>query len=144
MSVPSSPRLVAVRRTDGDTLAVLTWLAVGGLVLGAALALFGMPPVELHGPQHDLGLMSPTCGATRSVAHALRGQLLSSVRYNPLGIVLVGGAVGVLVRAMIGRTTGRWWQPVTERPVLLRWLAVIGFLALWANQQAAADLLMRP
>jgi hypothetical protein len=33
----------------------LTRLAAGGLLAGAALAVTGPPPIDLHGPLHHLG-----------------------------------------------------------------------------------------
>ncbi|GAB3167527.1 hypothetical protein GCM10027059_28570 [Myceligenerans halotolerans] len=37
----------------------MTWAA-------AAMAAFGLPPVDLHEPLHHLGAMSPPCGATQA------------------------------------------------------------------------------
>jgi hypothetical protein len=50
----------------------LTWLAAGGLLVGAALAVTGLPAIDLHGPQHHLGIMDPVCGMTRGVIWTLR------------------------------------------------------------------------
>jgi hypothetical protein len=37
-------------------------LAVAGLAAGGAMAIFGLPPVDLHGPLHYAGIMDPLCG----------------------------------------------------------------------------------
>src|SRR5690625_4078644 len=77
---------------------VVAAVAVGGLVVGAALAIFGLPPVDAHGPQHDLGIMSPTCGGTRALRFAMLGQFGTAFAYNPLSPILVMGAVLALLR----------------------------------------------
>jgi len=120
----------------------LTLLAVAGVVLGALLATLGLPPLDVHGPLHFVGVMDPLCGATRAVRYAFRGEWALSWRYNPLGIPLAVGGVVFLVRAAAGLVTHRW---VT---VQLRWsrrmfLAVaLLVMALEIRQQALADLLM--
>ncbi|WP_156184822.1 DUF2752 domain-containing protein [Allosalinactinospora lopnorensis] len=82
--------------------------ALGGLVLGGLMAVFGLPPIDIHGPLHYLGIMDPGCGGTRSVWAAMRGDLAMSWRYNPIGIPLVVGAVATLLRLLVGVATGRW------------------------------------
>ena len=37
----------------------LTWLVAGGLLASAGAALFGMPPIDLNGRLHSLGVMDP-------------------------------------------------------------------------------------
>ncbi|MDS1270873.1 DUF2752 domain-containing protein [Lipingzhangella sp. LS1_29] len=137
-------RPVEIRIERVDRHRILVWIALAGLVLGSAMAVFGLPPVNLHGPAHFLGIMSPTCGGTRSVWAAMSGDLGASWRYNPLGTVLVVGAVGTLVRFAIGVSTGRWVNVrVRSWPVP----AVLGgalFLALGIRQQLNVDLLRTP
>lgn len=120
----------------------LLWIAAGGLVLAGLLATFGMPPVSLHAPTHGWGIMGPTCGMTRGVAATVAGDLPRAWAYNPASLLVVGGAVAVIGRSVAGMTTGRW---VNLRVAISRggWLAVVLVLvALTANQQAHADLLL--
>jgi hypothetical protein len=86
----------------------VTRLAAGGLLVGVALAVTGPPPIDLHGPLHYLGIMDPLCGMTRGVIWTLRGRLGRAWTYNPASPLLAAAALAVLVRAGIGRRTGRW------------------------------------
>jgi len=131
---------VAWEAEDGQR--PLTLLAVAGVVLGALLAMLGLPPLDVHGPLHFVGVMDPLCGATRAVRYALRGEWALSWRYNPLGIPLVMGGVVFLVRAAVRFVTHRW---VTVQIRWSRWMFLaVGFLvvALEIRQQALAELLM--
>jgi len=55
---------------------------------------------------------------------------------------LVAGALGMLVRAGAGWRTGRWLTVTVRDGWLLRVVAVVAVLALWANQQQHAALLV--
>ncbi|MQA85385.1 MAG: DUF2752 domain-containing protein [Streptosporangiales bacterium] len=129
----------SVERVDRHR--VVTLFAVAGLAAGALLAAFGLPPVELHGPLHHLGIMGPTCGATRAVRLAMMGEWGSSFQHNPIGIPLVAGAVFLVLRTAAGALTGRWFN------VRIRWtrltiaVVVVAILALWINQQLHVDLI---
>jgi hypothetical protein len=116
---------------------------LGGLAIGVLLAVFGLPPVDLHGPLHYLGVMDPLCGGTRSVYLTLHGHLREAIRYNPAGPVLVVAALAVLIRAAVGRLSGYW---VRLHPS--RWLAiavgVVALVALEVNQQLHVALLTQP
>lgn len=56
--------------------------------------------------------------------------------------LLVAGALGMLVRAGAGWRTGRWLTVTVRDGWLLRVVAVVAVLALWANQQQHAALLV--
>ncbi|GAA2650806.1 DUF2752 domain-containing protein [Streptomyces vastus] len=116
-------------------------LAAAGLLAGAAMAVLGLPPLDLHGPLHYAGVMGPLCGGTRGVHEAALGHFGEAWRYNPLSVVLVAGALVALVREAVGRLAGRWLnlRVIRRRPVVVAGL-VLG-LALTARQQAQADLL---
>ncbi|MBP0456077.1 DUF2752 domain-containing protein [Streptomyces montanisoli] len=116
-------------------------LAAAGLVAGAVLAIFGLPPVDLHSPLHYAGVMAPTCGATRGVHAAMLGHFDEAWRYNPFSLVLVVAALVAVFREVAGRLRGRW---LNLRVIHRRAAVVTGvclLLALEANQQAHADLL---
>lgn len=94
------------------------------------MAIFGLPPVDVHGPLHYLGIMDPLCGVTRGTRLAMLGHLGQAWRYNPLSVVLVAGACAIVLRQALGLATGRWLnlqEPVPAR--LARHLNVAGMLA---------------
>jgi len=112
-----------------------------GVVVAAAMAVFGLPPVDLHGPLHYIGIMDPLCGMTRAARLLALGDVGSAVRYNPASPALVVLAAVVFARAGVRMSTGRWIDIRVRRSTWLRvsfWLAVAG---LWINQQANAALL---
>jgi hypothetical protein len=116
-------------------------LAAGGLLAAGVLAVVGLPPVDLHGPLHYLGVMNPLCGMTRGTVAVLHGQLGLAVADNPASPLLVVGAVLAVGRWLVGRLTGRWLD-ATPRPTPITWaVAAIVVLGLWVNQQAHAALL---
>lgn len=124
----------------------LTVLALAGLGVGALLALFGLPPVDLPSSLNLVGVVCPLCGGTRAVYYAMLGQWDVSWAYNPLGVMLVTGAAVVIVRHVAGAVSGRWlnlrvrWHRATVVGVSA--LLAAGILALWVNQQLHAELLV--
>jgi Protein of unknown function (DUF2752) len=144
-----SPYPPADRRTRGihvgwarqDGQRPLAPLAIGGLLVAGILAVVGLPPVNLHGPLHYLGIMDPLCGMTRGTVAVLRGQLGLAVTYNPVSPLLVAVAILAMVRWLVGRLTGRWLV-VRVYPGRVAWgFGVAALLGLWVNQQAHAVLL---
>jgi len=120
---------------------VLAPLAAAGLLAAGVLAAVGLPPVDLHGPLHYLGVMDPLCGMTRGTVAVLRGRLGQAVAYNPASPLLVAGALLAVGRWLFGRLSGRWLD-VTLRPTRSSWaVAAVAVLVLWVNQQAHAALL---
>lgn len=140
--MPGMPVAARVDRQDAHRR--MTGLAVAGLALGAAMAVLGLPPLDLHGPLHYVGVMDPFCGGTRSVRLAMRGEWTASWRYNPLGLVLVAGAVLTLARSGLGVVTGRWLTLEVRRRRLVLGVVLAGLALLWLRQQLSADLLMAP
>ena len=136
-------RFPTVSARQRDAYPVWTWIALIGLVIAALVAVLGLPPVDLHGPPHYLGVMDPLCGGTRSVYLTLRGQLRDAVRYNPAGPALVASAVAVLIRAGVGRATGYWVGIHVPRRIVIP-VAVAALAALEVNQQLHAVLLTQP
>lgn len=120
---------------------VVLRVAVVGLLLSSAVGVLGVPPIGLHLPTHDAGIMMPTCGATRSVAHAAVGDLLTSWQFNPLGAVLVVGAWGYVAREFVGRLTGRWLDLRLDITRGGRIVIALLVVALAVNQQFHANLL---
>ena len=121
----------------------LTGVGLSVLALAALMAVFGMPPVDMHSPLHRLGVMDPFCGMTRGTVAVMRGSIVEAWRYNPASLLVLPAAAMLVVRGLAGRVTGRW--------IVLDWhlapagwgLVVVVVAVLWANQQAHAALLMR-
>lgn len=117
--------------------------AVTAGALGAlALAIFGLPPVDLHGPFHYVGVMGPLCGMTRAVRFFAQGDVATALRFNPAVVLLPVIWAAITTRWTVGRVTGRWLH------VSLRWRAPlvvvpVGLLiiALWIHQQANVELI---
>lgn len=122
---------------------VWTWISLVGLAVAVLLALVGLPPVDLHGPLHYLGVMDPLCGGTRSVYLALHGQVGDAMRYNPAGPLLLLAAAALVIRAAAGRLTGYWMNVRFPRRILIP-LVVLALIALEVNQQLHLDLLTAP
>jgi hypothetical protein len=124
----------------------LTLLSTATLAAAAATALFGLPPLDVHGPLHYVGVMDPLCGGTRAARHTMRGEVALAWRYNPLGILAVVAAAVLVVRSAVGTATSRWltvvvsWTPTRRKAAL----AVCGVLvaALAVRQQLRAELLV--
>lgn len=143
---PDSP-LVKLSWRAYDSHRWVTLLAGTGLAVAVLMALFGLPPIDLHPPFHYLGIMDPLCGGTRSARFTARGDFVEAWKYNPLGILVVAGAVVALVRSVLGFTTERWatiqfgWTPRRVR-VCIGVVAVL-LVILEVRQQSRADLLLR-
>jgi hypothetical protein len=126
---------------DIDRHRTLTWLAAAGLAVGVALAVFGLPPLDLHSPVHHLGVMDPLCGMTRGTRLTLRGDYGRAIEYNPAAPLVPLGGLALVLRGLFGRITGRWPDlSVRWTPPLIAVAAVVVAL-LWVRQQANAALL---
>ncbi|MEU4365425.1 DUF2752 domain-containing protein [Promicromonospora sp. NPDC023987] len=116
------------------------------LAAAAMMVALGLPPVDLHGPLHLVGIMDPFCGGTRTARYAAQGNLAEAWRYNPLSIVIVYGALVVVARAGVGLVTQRWLTmkigstPARRRRVIT--VALVLLVLLEVRQQLRADLLM--
>ena len=134
-----TPPLLAWERVDAHPhLAVPAAL---GLVLAIALATFGMPPVDLHGPLHFARVMDPMCGMTRAVVSLARGDLARAIWYNPASPVVLLGGVAALARGVYGRRSGRWLNVSWRSPARVA-VVVVLVAALEVNQQMHADRLL--
>jgi len=130
-------------RWDGhDRHPTFTRLALLGVPVVALVAFLGLPPLDLHGPLHYLGVMGPTCGMTRGVMWTARGDLAQAWRFNPASLMVVPTLIGLTGHAVYGRITNRWlnlhirWRP---------WLWVVPaaiILTLSIRQQLNIDFLL--
>lgn len=140
--------LLMIEGSKTDRMRTLTLLGVAGLVASIAMAVFGLPPVDLHGPLHRMGIMDPLCGGTRAARLTAQGHLLEAWRYNPLGILATGAAALATARLAVGVVMRRWinvrvgWSPRRTRLALA--VLAIATVLLEIRQQGRADLLLRP
>jgi len=126
---------------DADAHRYLPWLAVAGVAAAATMALFGLPPINLHSPLHRLGIMDPLCGGTRATRSLAIGDIDTALRFNPGVMVLPLGVAAVAVRTFVGITTGRWAHVQIRRSPALLVLLIAATAALWVRQQLNAELL---
>ncbi len=141
-----SAATTVVTWTDSDRARPYTLVAVVLAVGAVLLRLVGVPRVDLHSPLHYLGIMDPGCGGTRAMYLLTSGDLAGAALYNPVVFPLALGAALLVLRAVIGWTTHRWLNvrlPIATRR-LVGMVVLVLMLALWARQQAMADLMMAP
>lgn len=124
----------------------LTGGAVLALAIAVAMAILGLPPVDLHGPLHKFGIMDPFCGGTRAARYTAQGNLVEAWRYNPLSILIVYGAGLAILRAVVGLIGRRWvtftigWSRDRRRWAIAIVIVLVALLEI--RQQLRADLLM--
>jgi hypothetical protein len=137
----SGVRLIRVEAMDR-----YPWWTTVALVTAAiivVLAVIGLPPVDLHGPLHYLGIMDPLCGGTRSVYLTTHGDLAAAIKYNPAAPLVPLVTLALLARAFVGRVFGWWITPARPRRAVVV-CAVAALVALEINQQLHAELLTSP
>lgn len=135
------PAPVVGRWEAADRWPWMTWLAALGGLGAVGLAALGLPPVDVHGPLHYVGVMDPLCGMTRAVRHLARGDVGIALSYNPAVPLLPAFETLALVRSVVGRATGRWlylWVSPTRGTIAI---AVVVLVALTAHQQAHVELI---
>lgn len=143
-AAPAAWLQVSWQRRDRHRL--ITAIAFVGVGITGAMAVFGLPPVDLHGPFHRIGIMDPLCGGTRAARYTTHGEWALAWKYNPLGTLTVLGAAAVTARSLVGLLTRRWlnlafsWTPGRRRLAITVILALL--VALEVRQQLRADLLM--
>ena len=144
---PRSPvNGAALTLATTDHLRWATKTSLAGMAGIAGLLLVGIPPVDVHGPLHHLGIMDPLCGGTRAMFLLITGQPGRAATYNPLVFPLAASLIVLWLRTAAGYLTSRWVDihpPPPVRRVLLT-VGVAAVLALQIRQQALADLLTQP
>lgn len=140
-AAPRDAGWIAVGWDDHDHHRWLAWLAAVGMVFALAMAAFGLPPVDLHGPLHDLGIMGPLCGMTRATRHLARFEMTAALEYNPAVLLVAFGGVLALGRWVHGWRSGRWLSIRITRRWSVVVVAVVLLVALTVRQQANVDLL---
>ena len=138
----ASPIRVSLGATDQNR--PLLAVALAGMAVAAALAVFGLPGADLHAPLHRVGVMDPLCGGTRALLLAGRGDFAGSLWWNPLSLVLLAGAAAYLVRDVFGLAFGRWLNVTVLWRDRRVWLVLaVAVLVLEVRQQSMREVLMR-
>lgn len=125
---------------------LVTTVALLGMAAAVAMAVFGLPPVDLHGPLHRFGIMDPLCGGTRAARYTTQSQFGLAWKYNPLGMITVVMAAVVTARAVLGLLGRRWlnlhvgWTPRRLKIAIVVASLLLGLLEI--RQQLRADLLV--
>lgn len=134
--------VLAFRWEGHDRHPTTTRLILVGIPMTVLLAVVGLPPFDIHGPLHYLGVMGPTCGMTRGVMWTARGDLARAWQFNPASLLVVPTLIGLTGRAFYGRLTRRWLNlHVRWRPWL--WLIpALLVLLLSIRQQLNIDFLL--
>lgn len=140
-STTANPRSV-LPRVVGRQPRTAPWLAAGAavvLLLGKLFSMFGLPPISTMGPMYRLGIVSPTCGMTRSVTAIMSGEFSLAWRFNPGGFLVVAVLVGLFMRWAVGHATGRWVSIAVEDWRVPIAIIVVLTIVLGVNQQMNAD-----
>jgi len=146
MTIPTATHPTArvhISWADRDGARDLSIITLVGIALAAVMAVFGLPPLNIHGPQHFIVIMDPLCGMTRAVRFLALGDIARAVHYNPASPLLALFAAVMLVRLAAGLSTHRWLDVRVHRSLGLRVALGMLIAMLWINQQAHAALLMR-
>ena len=135
-------KVIDLRWEGHDRHPTSTRLALLGVPVVALVAILGLPPLDIHGPLHYLGVMGPTCGMTRGVMWTARGNLIRASQFNPASLLVIPTMILLTARAAYARLTGRWLNLALRRRSWL-WAAVgVLVLLLAVRQQLAIDLLL--
>ncbi len=110
----------ALRRVPTSERVLAGLFALGSITV-LALALSLRPSSEGHGTHTSLGLPPctwavafdrpcPTCGMTTSFSHAAKGNLMTAMRTQPMGLLLViGAATTFWTGAHVAASGARVW-----------------------------------
>lgn len=124
----------------------VTFPSLGLLMIAVVMAVTGLPPIDLHGPNHWFGIMDPLCGGTRAARYTVQGHWALAWTYNPLGVLAVLLVGATVLRAIIGVLTHRWVTVTVRWTRRRRWIAltalVVLVIVLEIRQQGRADFLM--
>ena len=109
-----------------------------GVLVMVGVGLYLTPEPAGHGTHQQLGLPPctiyyltgrpcPSCGLTTSVSAILHGQFGLAWRANPMGFVIVAGALAVAINSLIALFWGRSVRIENTRFTVL----LLGLLAIW-------------
>ncbi len=132
--------------SNSDAHKLITMAGMCALIAAALMARLGLPPIDLHGPLHQIGIMDPLCGGTRAARFVALGQWQKAWQYNPLSIMVVGAAAAIMLRTLGGILTHRWltfsfsWS--AKRTRVATSVVLLLLIVLEIRQQGRASLLM--
>ena len=110
-------------------------LAFGGLLaLAVVIGWFAtLPKLSTCLLQVTIGYPCPGCGMTRSVTSAVRGELLASLRFHPLGAPAVLLTLTAFLSALRGVLTGRdpFWRALDRVGAPLGIGGLVALFAIW-------------
>jgi hypothetical protein len=109
-----------------------------GVLVMVGVGLYLTPDPAGHGTHQQLGLPPctiyyltgrpcPSCGLTTSVSAILHGQFGLAWRANPMGFVIVAGALAVAINSLLALFWGRSVRIENTRFTAL----LLGLLAIW-------------
>jgi hypothetical protein len=109
-----------------------------GVLVMVGVGLYLTPEPAGHGTHQQLGLPPctiyyltgrpcPSCGLTTSVSAILHGQFGLAWRANPMGFVIVAGALAVAINSLLALFWGRSVRIENTRFTVL----LLGLLAIW-------------
>lgn len=139
---PPTRRALGVTVSGVDEMRLVTYLAVAGMITAIVLHLMGGLPFDLPMPTHAIGWVEPSCGLTRGSLAILRGDFALGFRYNPLAFLVIGFGVSGVVRAIVGRITGRWLNVSVRVSRAGLMVLAVGVIAFWLYQQTKAGFIM--
>jgi len=138
----NQPKTFPMRWEHHDRHPTTTRLVLIGVPLVVILAIVGLPPVDVHGPLHYLGIMGPTCGMTRGVMWSARGDLARAWQFNPASASVLPTMAVLGGRVIYGEISGRWLNLyIRWRPWLWTIPAAV-LVALAVHQQLHIDFLL--
>lgn len=138
----SGPRRLTVRMTAIDEMRHITFLAIVGLLIVAAMRISGRIPIGVPMPTHAVGWVEPTCGITRGSISILRGDFALAFRFNPLSFLVIAFGIAGSIRAIVGWTTHRWLDIRVRMSKMIWALLGIAVVAFWLYQQTRADFII--
>jgi hypothetical protein len=114
------------------------WMRVGlfGLALLGAILIghvVALPKATLCTFQILFDRPCPGCGMTRSIQSLAQGDLLTSLRFHPLGIALFGGSVAGFLGGIAYLVRGRdpFWEFLERRGTFIAVGLLVGMIGVW-------------
>jgi hypothetical protein len=98
----------------------LRYAGIGMLGAAAVWSFLPVHPTLVCPLRSATGIPCPFCGMTRAVVSGIHGHLVTSLRYNPGGLVIIAIAIAMVLG----------WK--TERVNIPKWLLPVALALLWA------------
>lgn len=92
----------------GVILGLGLWMKPSPKGIGTHAEALGVPPCTVY---HVTGYPCPTCGCTTAVALVAHGRVFKAVLTQPFGAAFGLSALTLLLLALVGLVTGKWYGP---------------------------------